>query len=59
MLKARSSEREEPVIAREGLGKHVTAAADTHSTIELLEAVFSMWSASFSMQSVPRLNNDI
>jgi hypothetical protein len=30
--------------ARQWLGKHAPMAADAHTTIELLEAVFSMWS---------------
>jgi hypothetical protein len=40
-LTARSSEREETVVASERLDKHVPEATDTHATIEkLLEAVF-------------------
>jgi hypothetical protein len=40
-LKARSEEREETAVARERLGKHVPAAMETHTTLEvLLEAVW-------------------
>jgi hypothetical protein len=45
-LKSGSVERAETFVAREWLGKHVPAAANSNATIyELLEAVFSMLSA--------------
>jgi hypothetical protein len=37
-----------PIVARQGLGKNVTAATNTHATIEeLLDASFSMRSMSY------------
>jgi hypothetical protein len=48
-LKARSAEREETAVAKQGLGKQVSSARNNQAKIEeLLEAMFSMW-------SVPRL----
>jgi hypothetical protein len=38
-------EPEETPVARERLGKHDSAATDTHATIELLEEVSSMRSS--------------
>jgi hypothetical protein len=34
------------IVTRQRLGETVTAATDTHATIELLESSFSMWSMS-------------
>jgi hypothetical protein len=42
---------EEMAVARQRLGKHVSAAVDTHATIEVLETVFSM-------RSVPKLYSE-
>jgi hypothetical protein len=39
-------EPEEAVVARQHLGKRFLAAANTHAIIDLLDAVFSMWSVS-------------
>jgi hypothetical protein len=37
-----------PIIARQRLGRNVTAVTNTHATIEkLLDALFSMWSVSY------------
>jgi hypothetical protein len=36
-----------PIIARQRLGKNVTAATNTHATIELLDASFPMRSVSY------------
>jgi hypothetical protein len=43
-LKAGIAEPEEMAIARECLGKHTTAVINMHTTIEELEALFSVWS---------------
>jgi hypothetical protein len=48
-LKARTVEWIDAAIARQLRGKHVSAAADTDTTIQ--DAVFAMW-------SVPRLHNE-
>jgi hypothetical protein len=45
-LKAGMVKRIYAAITRKGLGKHVPVTTDTHATIELLEAVFSMQSVS-------------
>jgi hypothetical protein len=45
-------EPEETAIAGQHHGKHMSAAMDTHATVEeLLEAVFSVW-------SMPRLHGE-
>jgi hypothetical protein len=36
-----------PILARQRLGRNVTAVTNTHETIELLDASFSMWSVSY------------
>jgi hypothetical protein len=36
-----------PIVARQRLGKKVTEVTNTHATIELLDASFSMWLVSY------------
>jgi hypothetical protein len=40
-----------PIVARQELGKNVTAATNTHATIEeLFDASFSMWPVTYKMK---------
>jgi hypothetical protein len=35
------------IVARQRFGRNVTAVTNTHATIELLDALFSMWPVSY------------
>jgi hypothetical protein len=53
LTKARITEPEEMAIEREQLGKHISAATYTHSTIE------EPWETVFCVGSTPRLHTGI